>query len=76
MIASDGGALPETTGDACVRVEAGSVEELAEAISASWGDDALRESLSRAGVVQASRFSWRNHALDARQLYAEVRHGP
>lgn len=76
VITSDGGALPETTGDACVRVEAGSVEELAEAISASWGDDALRESLSRAGVVQASRFSWRNHALDARQLYAEVRHGP
>ncbi len=75
VIASDGGALPETTGHACVRVRAGDPDDLAAAIEASWEDDHLRETLVREGVKQASRFSWRTHAIETRLLYSEVQDG-
>jgi glycosyltransferase involved in cell wall biosynthesis len=75
VIASDGGALPETTGDACVRVPAGRAGPLAEAIEACWADPGKRESLIRKGRKQARRFSWRTHAQAVRKVYAEVRGG-
>jgi glycosyltransferase involved in cell wall biosynthesis len=57
VVAARRGALPETVGDAALLVEP-DPGELAEALVAAAGDDALRSRLREAGLARAAAFSW------------------
>lgn len=73
VITSDRGALPEVGGDAVLTVDPLSVSSIAAAMDRIAGSDALVETLSHAGRVQASRFSVDNHRQRLMDAYARVR---
>jgi glycosyltransferase involved in cell wall biosynthesis len=59
VIVTDGGALPETVGDAGVVVPRGDAKRLAQAIGDLLDDPAERARLGAAGLVRADqRYSW------------------
>jgi glycosyltransferase involved in cell wall biosynthesis len=73
LVCSDGGALPEVIGDAALKVRAGSVEELQQALVRLLEDPALRKQLGRAGrehIVQ--RFSWEKVAQELTRYYQTI----
>jgi len=67
VLASQGTALEEVTGDAALLVDPFSVESIAEGMWRLVVDDMLVRSLSEAGVKRAKAFSWDTTA----QKYAE-----
>jgi glycosyltransferase involved in cell wall biosynthesis len=64
--------LPEMGGDAVVYFDPMDVEGMAGAISRVMSDDALRESLSEAGIRRAATFSWRRAAEETLVVFNEV----
>lgn len=72
VVTSDGGALPETVGDAAVVVPAGSVEALAEGIIRTSENEELRADLRSRGRQRVGTYSWREHARIVRRVYEEV----
>jgi glycosyltransferase involved in cell wall biosynthesis len=74
VIASAVGTLPDVVGTAGILVEPRDRDRLAAALTAAWGDDAVR-----AGLVEAAREratsamrTWADVAADVRAIYAEV----
>lgn len=61
-ITSDVSSLPEVAGDAAILTPPGDTTALAAAMRRALGDAALRAELSRGGLAQARRFSWRRAA--------------
>ena len=74
VIASSVGALPEIVGTAGILVEPRDRDRLAAALSAAWGDDAVRTTIAAAARERASATSrtWADVAADVRAIYAEV----
>ena len=62
VIVSDGGALPETVGNAGHVFSLEEPDSLAQAIESCLGDDSLRASLIERGLARAKKFSWQNTA--------------
>ena len=62
VVVSDGGAVPEVIGRAGICVDAHDVDELAEAMIQVLDDRSHRESMERASLAQAARFSWETSA--------------
>ncbi len=72
VIAANAGALPEVVSDAGLLVDADSPMEFACAMEALVSDEALRSSLSAAGICRARRFSWGRAARETFAVYAEA----
>jgi glycosyltransferase involved in cell wall biosynthesis len=68
VVVSDGGALPDTVGDAGIIVPACDVDAWTDALRRVNADDTLRNELRERGFAHAARRDWR---LCARQ-YVEV----
>jgi glycosyltransferase involved in cell wall biosynthesis len=69
VVCSRTSSLPEVGGDAVRYFDPTDVEEMAEAIGAVWHDEALRMEMSRRGLAQAARFSWRRTAEETMAVY-------
>lgn len=72
VITSDRGALPETTGDAALRVRPESPEEMAQAVVRLLDDEKLREELRRRGLRRAAGFGWEKSARQTLEVYESV----
>ncbi len=70
LITSDGGALPEVTGDAGFVVPSGDHEVLAEKIGEVLGNRDLRERMSRSGLERVKEnFSWERAVSEIEKVY-------
>jgi glycosyltransferase involved in cell wall biosynthesis len=72
VVASTGGALPETAGGAALLVDAADAAGWASALAAVLKDSTLREDLRRRGRARANDFSWRATAQATLALYRDV----
>ncbi len=70
-LVSDGGALPETVGDAALVVRRGDREALIQGITRILADEELRAELSKRATAHVARFSWDRHARAVVQAYEE-----
>jgi glycosyltransferase involved in cell wall biosynthesis len=61
--------LPEVGGDAALYFASGDVAELAECMLELAGNTPLREEKGKAGILQASRFSWERCAQETANVY-------
>ncbi len=73
LITSDGGALPEVTGEAGFVVPSGDHEALAEKIGEVLGNRDLRERMSRSGLERVKEnFSWERAVSEIVDVYRKV----
>ena len=72
VIAANRSALPEVVGKAGLLVDPLDVAAWTEAMARVLGQTQLRQQLSAAGKIQASRFTWEGMAGQLWQLYQEV----
>jgi glycosyltransferase involved in cell wall biosynthesis len=67
---ADATSLPEVGGDAALYFSSGDAPELAERMLELAGNTPLREEKGRAGILQASKFSWERCAQETANVYA------
>ncbi|MER3397668.1 MAG: glycosyltransferase family 1 protein [Chloroflexota bacterium] len=72
VVCSDGGALPEVTGEAARRFPVGDAEALAEALAEVVFDPDLRRRLAERGLARAAEFSWVEAARQTFKIYTDV----
>lgn len=72
VVASDGGALPDTVGDAGLIVPALDVDGWRDALSTISQDDALRTRLAAAGSARVKDRSWSHVARQYAAIYQEA----
>ncbi|RJP60449.1 MAG: glycosyltransferase family 1 protein [Candidatus Auribacter fodinae] len=72
VIASNRGSVPEIVGDAALKVNPESVDEIAQAMQKLLTDPDLRSKLRAGGLQQASRFSWKKCASEHLLVYQQV----
>jgi glycosyltransferase involved in cell wall biosynthesis len=72
VVCSNATSLPEVAGDAALLVDPNDPEALAAAIGRILDEPGLRASLASRGLEQASRFSWRKHALETLDVWRRV----
>lgn len=71
VISSNVASIPEVVGQAGLLVDPYQAGELAQAIYKLAGSVSLREEMSRLGLEQARKFSWRQCAAETLQVYRE-----
>ncbi|PIQ82700.1 MAG: hypothetical protein COV76_02150 [Candidatus Omnitrophica bacterium CG11_big_fil_rev_8_21_14_0_20_64_10] len=69
VIASDRGSLAEVLGEAARIVPPDRPEAMAEAVEQLLETPALREEMTRKGVIQAARFNWKESAAKTWAVY-------
>lgn len=69
VVCSNGGSLPEVTGDACASFDPGNVEALCAALESVALHDGRRAELKAQGALQAQRFSWDRCAAETLAVY-------
>jgi glycosyltransferase involved in cell wall biosynthesis len=62
--------LPEVGGDAALYFSSGDAPELAKRMLELAGNTPLRDEKGRAGILQASKFSWERCAQETANVYA------
>ncbi len=72
VITSDVSSLPEVVGKAGLTHSPNDARALTEAIARLLGDETTREHFRRAGMKQASEFSWERAARETQSVYEEV----
>jgi MFS family permease len=72
VITSDRSALTEVAGDAALRVNPESVEELVEGLRKMAADTTLREDLARKGLARAAEFTWPKAVENTWRIYREL----
>ena len=72
VVASDAGALPETTGGAALTVRCGDPAALADALRVVIGDRAARAELVARGLARAAAFTWERAARELGRVYDAV----
>ena len=72
VIASNSSSIPEVIGDAGMLVDVGDIDGMKECINTLCSDDAEFSRMSKAGLMQAKKFSWETCAEQtyAAYLYA------
>jgi glycosyltransferase involved in cell wall biosynthesis len=75
VVATGAGSLREVLGDGALLVDPGHHEELAQALDACLGDEAMRDRLVTAGQSRAAQFTWEGCADGLEALYREARGG-
>jgi len=72
VITSDKGSLPEVFGNAALIVDAKSVESISNGLRKVFNDDKLQKELSRKGLIQAKKFSWKKTAECTIKIYENI----
>jgi glycosyltransferase involved in cell wall biosynthesis len=72
LIVSDGGALPEVTGDAALVFRVGDVGGLRDCLDRMFDDAALREALLARGKKRVEQFRWEHVVGNYLRLYREL----
>ncbi|MCX7633373.1 MAG: glycosyltransferase family 4 protein [Turneriella sp.] len=72
LLTSKIGAMAEVAGEAAVKVDPYSEEELTQAIDLLSYDAGLREKLSQSGKIRAKEFRWEKSAAQTRETYLEL----
>jgi len=72
VIAMRVSSLPEVVGEGGILIAPGDVGALSEAMCALAADAALRERLSRRGLMHAAQFSWERTARETAAVYREA----
>lgn len=72
VVTSNVSSLPEVVGDSAVQVNPENVFEIARGIKEVLLDETLRNTLTRCGREQASRFSWQRTAREVLDIYHEA----
>lgn len=73
VVSSNGGALPEVVGDACIQVPVRDSKAIADAVARLFDDAELREEIARAGRTRMEEiFCWRKAALEMTDFYWKV----
>jgi glycosyltransferase involved in cell wall biosynthesis len=72
VITSKEGSLPEVAGDAAFYVDAYDVNDIAKGIKKVFSDKKLREELSKKGLTQAQKFSWKKTAEETLKVYEKI----
>ena len=72
VVCSDGGALPEVTGDAALRVDPSDTPRLAAAIQSVMQDSELRRQLIEKGLRRAQALQWEAAVRATEAFYREV----
>lgn len=69
VVASNRGSLPEVVGDAAILLEPTDVSGWVRSLSKVLADRELARSLSKAGLEQAKKFTWRKTAMATSDVY-------
>ena len=72
VITSDIPCIREIAGDAAIKVDPLSIEEICQAITAIADDESLRASLGQLGLAQNKLFSWERCARETLAVYQET----
>jgi glycosyltransferase involved in cell wall biosynthesis len=72
VIALDASCVPETTGDAALLVQPGSIAAASEALARTARDASLRADLRARGLARAALFSWDRCAAETVAVYRRV----
>lgn len=72
VITSNISSLPEVVGNAAIKVSPTDSFELSHAMEKVLEDETLRRDLSKAGLKQAAKFSWRKTAKETLKVYQKV----
>ncbi len=72
VLASDASALPEVIGDAGLLLDPSDEGAWAEGMRLLLADGGRRAALSRLGIEQAKRFSWRSSAQETAAVYRKL----
>jgi glycosyltransferase involved in cell wall biosynthesis len=74
VIGSTCGAIPEVIGDAGLVFPEGNADALANALRQTLSDKALRDRMTRAGLLRVQQYSWDRVAEKTYELYQQVLH--
>lgn len=72
VVTSKEGSLQEIAGDAAYFVDAYNTESIAEGIQKVVSNKSLQEELSKKGLLQAKKFTWRKTADETMDVYRSV----
>ena len=72
VITSNVSSMPEVAGKAAILINPYKEEEIASALRKVLASEKLQESLSRKGIVQAKKFSWRRTAEETLKVFQKV----
>jgi len=72
LITSNISAMPEIAGEAALLVDPYKVKEIAEAMDRICADEALRQTLSQAGLQRSKEFTWERTARASLSAYKEI----
>ncbi len=72
VITARGGSIPEVIGDAGIYINPQNPYEIAKAISSVFEDEKKRNDLSKKGIVQAAKFSWKQTAHNTIKVYEKI----
>ena len=72
VITSNVSSLPEVVGDAAIKVNPCSIQEIEQAMCSLLSDENLRTDYIKRGIKQAEKFSWERCARETFQVYQEV----
>lgn len=72
VITSNTSSMPEVSGEAAYIVDPFKPEEIVKGIETLLSDEKLRAKLTKDGIKQAEKFSWKNMAENVLKLYKSV----
>jgi glycosyltransferase involved in cell wall biosynthesis len=72
VITSDSSSMPEVVGDAGILVDAGSREQITEAMKKMYTNDPFRNRLIDKGYINLKRFSWEKTARETVKILIEA----
>jgi glycosyltransferase involved in cell wall biosynthesis len=72
VVTSKGGSIPEIAGEASRYVDAYDIDSIAAGISEVFNSKSLQQELSKKGLVQAKKFTWRKTARETVNVYEAV----
>jgi glycosyltransferase involved in cell wall biosynthesis len=72
VITSKEGSLAEVAGEGVFYVDAYDMDNIAEGINKVFNDEVLRKELSKKGLENNQRFSWKKTAAETANVYAQV----
>jgi glycosyltransferase involved in cell wall biosynthesis len=73
VITSDNSSLPEAVGDAAIKIDAGSVDQLSDEINRVLSDTKLQNTLIKRGFSQVDTFNWQHEAKKLLTILEELR---
>jgi len=69
VITTKEGSIPEIAGDSVFYVDAYSVANISEGVRTVFDSEIIRQNLSKKGLAQASKFSWKKTAEETIKVY-------